>query len=254
MHGKVVIVTGGASGIGRAIVDQMLSEGAKVAAFDLPGPALTALDGLNPELRCYGVDIANEMAVTQAVAEIEADFGEIDGVVNSAGIAADTPAMKMEADCFRRILEVNVVGCFIVTRAAVAAMGMRGGAVVNIASVSGMRGNEGRMAYGASKGAVITMGKVLAVELAPVGVRVNTVAPGPVDTPMVLAHHSQEAREGWLNVLPIKRYARPEEIAQAAAFLLDPQRSGFITGHTLAVDGGFLARGMVSGTAAAGRL
>src|SRR5690606_12627058 len=171
--------------------------------------------------------------------------GAIHGVVNSAGIATVSPALEVEAETFRRILDVNVIGCYIVTRAAVAQMAGEG-SVVNIASVSGMRGNEGRMAYGASKGAVIAMGNVLSVELAPLGVRVNTVAPGPVDTPMVVTHHSKELRAGWLNALSIKRYALPEEIAEATLFLLDGKKSGFVTGHTLAVDGGFLSRGTVN--------
>jgi NAD(P)-dependent dehydrogenase (short-subunit alcohol dehydrogenase family) len=253
MEGKLVIVTGGASGIGRAVVDRLRAEGARAAILDLPGPALDAVAAENlTGVEVCPLDITDEAAVTAAMAALRQKHGALHGVVNSAGIATDTPAMAMPADKFLRILEVNVVGCFVVTRAAVAQMEGEG-AVVNIASVSGIRGNEGRMAYGASKGAVITMGQVMSVELAPLGVRVNTVAPGPVDTPMVLAHHSQEARAGWLQALSVKRYARPEEIAEAVLFLLDGRKSGYVTGHTLAVDGGFLARGMVSGTSHPGR-
>ncbi|WP_198672312.1 SDR family NAD(P)-dependent oxidoreductase [Pseudogemmobacter bohemicus] len=246
MQGKVVIVTGGASGIGRAVVDRLCAEGAVAAVFDLPGAAMDALAAEGRAgVEIFPLDITDEAAVTAAAADLRQRHGAVHGVVNSAGIATVCPAMEVDTQTFRRILDVNVIGCFIVTRAAVAQMEGEG-AVVNIASVSGIRGNEGRMAYGASKGAVIMMGNSLSVELAPLGIRVNTVAPGPVDTPMVLAHHSQEMREGWLNALSIKRYALPEEIAEATIFLLDSRRSGFITGHTLAVDGGFLSRGTVN--------
>jgi NAD(P)-dependent dehydrogenase (short-subunit alcohol dehydrogenase family) len=120
-----------------------------------------------------------------------------------------------------------------------------GGAIVNIASVSGLRGNIGRTAYGASKGAVVTMTQVMAVELAPDNIRVNAIAPGPVETAMVRAMHTSEARQNWLTRVPQRRYGEPQEIARAAAFLLDEEQSSYVTGHVLAVDGGFLAGGLL---------
>jgi NAD(P)-dependent dehydrogenase (short-subunit alcohol dehydrogenase family) len=121
-----------------------------------------------------------------------------------------------------------------------------GGAIVNIASVSGQRGNIGRSAYGASKGGVITLTQVMACELAPVGIRVNAIAPGPIETPLVKAMHDAVVRAGWLKTVPQRRYAAPEEIAGAAImFLLDDSKSSFVTGHILNVDGGFAAAGLL---------
>jgi NAD(P)-dependent dehydrogenase (short-subunit alcohol dehydrogenase family) len=141
---------------------------------------------------------------------------------------------------------VNVVGSFIVARAVVRAMRESGGgAIVNIASVSGLRGNIGRTAYGASKGAVVTMTRVMAVELASAKIRVNAIAPGPVETAMVRAMHTADARRNWVNRVPQGRYGQPHEIARAAAFLLDAEQSSYVTGHVLAVDGGFLAGGLL---------
>ena len=119
------------------------------------------------------------------------------------------------------MLEVNVIGSFVVAREAARIMRGRGGAIVNIASVSAIKGNEGRVAYGASKGAVITMSQVMAVEFAPLGMRVNVVAPGPIETPMVREVHNPQVRDTWMGSVPMRRYGTPEEVAAAAMFLLD---------------------------------
>jgi NAD(P)-dependent dehydrogenase (short-subunit alcohol dehydrogenase family) len=142
---------------------------------------------------------------------------------------------------------VNVIGSFIVAQAAARAMieGKRQGAIVNIASISGIRGNIGRVAYGASKGAIVTMTKVMAVELAAHGIRVNAVSPGPVDTPMVQALHGGDIRRLWMNVIPQRRYAAPSEIASVIAFLLDGAKSSFVTGQNWAADGGFEGGGLL---------
>jgi NAD(P)-dependent dehydrogenase (short-subunit alcohol dehydrogenase family) len=120
-----------------------------------------------------------------------------------------------------------------------------GGAIVNVASVSGIRGNIERSAYGASKGGVITLTQVMACELAPLNIRVNAIAPGPFETPMVQAMHTAATREGWMQVVPQRRYAEPDEVAGAALFLLDGSKSSFVTGHVLNVDGGFAAHGLL---------
>lgn len=249
-----IIVTGGASGIGRAVTEGVLEAGWKAVVFDLPGKALeetrAAFDPAR--LRCTAVNVVDEAAVAAEVAAIEAGFGPVEGVVNSAGIAADTAAMTTGIDVFRRILDVNVVGSFIVAREATRVMRGRGGAIVNIASVSGIRGNEGRVAYGASKGAVLTMSMVMAVEFAPLGVRVNVVAPGPIETPMVRDLHDETSRNSWIVTVPMRRYGAPEDIASAVTFLLDGKRSGYVTGQTLCVDGGFTAAGVMTGKSLAG--
>jgi NAD(P)-dependent dehydrogenase (short-subunit alcohol dehydrogenase family) len=155
------------------------------------------------------------------------------------------PALETSAELFREILDVNLIGSFLVAREAAKVMRKRSaGAIVNIASVSGLMGNEGRMAYGASKGGVITMTKVMAIELALLGIRVNAIAPGAIETPLVREVHTPEARLAWTNATPQRRYGTPAEIAAAALFLLDPGKSGFITGQTICVDGGFIVAGM----------
>jgi NAD(P)-dependent dehydrogenase (short-subunit alcohol dehydrogenase family) len=121
------------------------------------------------------------------------------------------------------------------------------GAIVNMASVSGIAGNQGRVAYGASKGGVIIMTKVMAVELAPLGIRVNAIAPGPIETPLVKQMHTSMSRDAWLRAVPQHRYGAPSEIAGTALFLLDAEKSGFITGQTICVDGGFSAAGLMQG-------
>jgi NAD(P)-dependent dehydrogenase (short-subunit alcohol dehydrogenase family) len=122
----------------------------------------------------------------------------------------------------------------------------RAGAIVNLASVSGLVGNQGRTAYGASKGGVIVMTKILALEFAPLGIRVNAIAPGPIDTPMVKEMHSEKARAAWVDLVPQQRYGTPADVASAAVFLLDARKSGYVTGQTICVDGGFTATRMKS--------
>ena len=164
------------------------------------------------------------------------------------------PALDTSADLFRKMLEVNLIGSFVVSREAAQRMRQRGrGSIVNIASVSGIKGNNGRVAYGASKGGVIHMTKVMAVELAPLGIRVNAIAPGPIETPMVQEVHTPEVRAAWMATVPQRRYGTPDEIAGAAIFLLDERKSSYITGQTICVDGGFTVAGIMGGTSSAAR-
>jgi NAD(P)-dependent dehydrogenase (short-subunit alcohol dehydrogenase family) len=253
---QIVLVTGGASGIGFAIVEMLLAEGFRAVVADLDQANLDrcrdALGAAGGQVRFERLDVADEDAVVRVVAACEAEFGPLTGVVNSAGIGRDLPALETSADLFRRILEVNLIGSFVVSREAARRMRARGaGSIVNIASVSGIAGNEGRVAYGASKGGVITMTKVMAVELAPLGIRVNAVAPGPIETPLVKEIHTEEARAAWMSTVPMRRYGSPAEIAGAALFLLDERKSSYVTGQTICVDGGFTSAGIITGTSAA---
>lgn len=245
-----VIVTGGASGIGLALVEDLLKEGWRVLAADVAPESIekakAALAAHGDKVRFAQVNVTDEPQVAAVVAAAARDFGPLKGVVNSAGIAADIPALETSPEIFRKILDVNVVGTFLVAREAAKAMKESGGgAIVNIASVSGMRGNLGRSAYGSSKGAVLTLTQVLAVEFAPLGIRVNAVAPGPIETPMVKALHTAEAREGWMKTVPMRRYAAPSEVSGTICYLLDEAKSSFVTGQVIAVDGGFTAGGLI---------
>jgi NAD(P)-dependent dehydrogenase (short-subunit alcohol dehydrogenase family) len=248
----VVIVTGGASGIGLAIAKALLGEGWKLIIADLAQGPLDAARaeleplGANNAIKCVIMDVANEASVMAAIDGCEAGFGPIRGLVNSAGIGREVPFLDTSVELFRKILDVNLTGTFTVAREAGKRMlAHGGGAIVNIASVSGQRGNIGRSAYGASKGGVITLTQVMACELAPVGIRVNAIAPGPIETPLVKAMHDDVVRAGWLRTVPQRRYATPHEIAGAAVFLLDDSKSSFVTGHILNVDGGFAAAGLL---------
>ena len=245
---QTILVTGGASGIGYAIVKAILATGWRAIVADLAGPNLICAREMLGEdgVRFEPVDVTDEAMVVRAVAAIEAEFGAITGVVNSAGIGRDVPALETSVELFRKILDINLVGSFVVAREAAKVMRGRGGAIVNMASVSGLRGNDGRVAYGASKGGVITMTQVLAVEFASLGIRVNAIAPGPIDTPLVRQMHRPESRAAWVRAVPQHRYGTPADVAGAAIFLLDPAMSGFITGQTIAVDGGFATAGMLS--------
>ncbi|MDE1566867.1 SDR family NAD(P)-dependent oxidoreductase [Aquabacter sp. P-9] len=245
-----VIVTGGASGIGFAVVEDLLKEGWRVVAADLaPGAIARAREAFadyGDQVRCMEVDISEETAVADLVATTDEACGPLWGVVNCAGIARDVPALETSAEMFRKILDVNLVGTFLMAREAAKIMkGHGGGSIVNIASVSGMRGNMGRAAYGSSKGGVLTLTKILAVEFATYGIRVNGVAPGPIETPLVKELHTMEAREAWIRTVPLRRYAQPREVCGAISFLLDETKSSFVTGETICVDGGFTSGGLL---------
>lgn len=247
---RVALITGGASGIGLATAERLLASGWKVAVVDRDEKALEAQrkqHGGSANVFLAPLDVTDESAAQAVVRQVCEKLGGLDGVLNSAGIAADIPALDTPADLFRKILDVNVTGTFIVARTAAQVMKERGGgAIVNMASVSGLRGSKGRSAYGASKGAVVVLTQVLANDLARYGIRVNAVAPGPVNTPMVKAMHVDQDRALWSRHLPMRRYGEPGEIASVIEFLLDGTKSSYMTGEIVAVDGGFRGAGIIA--------
>ena len=244
---ETVLVTGGASGIGLSVTRGLAQEGWKVLAADISQEALDAAAQELPSdrVRCVRMDVCDEKQVSDVLSANE-DFGPLAGLVSSAGIGKEVSFFDTDAALMRRMLEVNLIGTFNVAKQAALRMRERGqGSIVNIASVSGIRGNVDRTAYGASKGGVITMTRVMAVELAEFGIRVNVVAPGPVNTPLVARMHSAASREVWTRMLPQRRYAEPHELSGTIDWLLDERRSSYVTGQLICVDGGFTAGGIL---------
>ncbi|WP_247410949.1 SDR family oxidoreductase, partial [Bradyrhizobium sp. 23] len=189
-------------------------------------------------------DVSDAAAVAAAMTTVEQRFGRLDALVNNAGVAVFAPLMETSETDWRRVLEVNLTGPFLCTKAAVPLMrDGNGGAIVNITSISAVRASTLRSAYGTSKAGLAHLTKQLAVELASLNIRVNAVAPGPVDTAMAKQVHTSEIRADYHDAIPLNRYGLEEELAEAIYFLCS-ERSSYITGQILAVDGGFDAAGI----------
>ena len=239
--GRVALVTGGLSGIGRAVAARLAAEGATVIAADIAAES----DALAARpIATARLDVADAEQAAALIARIAAAHGRLDVLGNSAGIARNLPFLETPVAAFDRIIAVNLRGTFVIGQAAARLMARQGGgAIVNIGSVSGLRGNTGRTAYGASKGGVVTLSQVMAVELAPLHIRVNVVAPGPIETDMGASMAAGGAREAWLRLIPQRRFGRVEDVAAAVAYLASDD-AGFVTGEVLTVDGGFIGCGL----------
>src|SRR5262245_55413880 len=239
------LITGAARGIGLATAKKFLAEGYRVALLDVDGATLAAsVAALNAPQHTLALtcDVAVADQVEAAIAQVKSRFGSLHALVNNAGTAVFKPALETTRAEFERTLAVNLVGPFMLTQACVPLMGS-GASIVNITSISGLRASALRIAYGTSKAALEHMTKQLALELAVRGIRVNAVAPGPVDTAMAKAVHSPAIRADYHDAIPLGRYGLEEELAEAIFFLCS-ERASYITGQTLAVDGGFDAIGI----------
>lgn len=244
---KVALVTGAARGIGLATAKRFLADGWAVALLDIDGDnlqktfAALAMPQTTMALEC---DVADPEAVERAFDLVATRFGRLDGLVNNAGIAIFKPILDVTYADWSRVLAVNLTGPFLCTQAAAPLMrDTGGGAVVNITSISGLRASTLRTAYGTSKAGLAHLTKQQAVELAQLNIRVNAVAPGPVDTAMAKAVHTPEIRADYHDHMPLNRYGLEEELAETIFFLCSP-RASYITGQVIAVDGGFDSTGI----------
>lgn len=241
---KTALVTGAARGIGLSTTKILLDAGWRVAMLDRDGDVL-----LGEAARLDGVvavvaDVSHPDQVARALQEVSAEFATLDGLVNNAGVADFGPIGQTSYERWRTVMATNLDGPFLMTQAfgdLLAADG--GGSVVNITSISGLRASTLRVAYGTSKAALAHLTLQQAAELGERGIRVNAVAPGPVDTKLALAVHTPDIRAAYHDAIPLNRYGQEHEIAAVIAFLLSDAAS-YVTGQIVAVDGGFGATGV----------
>jgi NAD(P)-dependent dehydrogenase (short-subunit alcohol dehydrogenase family) len=240
---RTALVTGAARGIGLATSQLFLENGWQVAMIDLDGPALlAATEGLE-NVHPIETDVSDESAVQSMVADVLSACGQIDALVNNAGVADFGPIEDTTFARWKTVMATNLDGPFLCTQAATPALKETKGAIVNIASISGLRASTLRVAYGTSKAAVIQLTLQQAAELGEYGIRANAVAPGPVRTKLAMAVHSQDIIDAYHDALPLNRYGSEREIAEAIVFLCSDKAS-FITGQCLAADGGFEGTGI----------
>ena len=251
LQGKVALVTGGSRGIGRAIGKAFAAEGAKVAIVYRGGKEQA--DNLVQEIRQAGgtalavqTDVTDAAAVQQCVEKVEKELGAVDILVNNAGIIHDDLFVRMEPEQWHRVLQTNLGGTHNFCRAvAYPMMKRRSGRIINVSSIAAEHVNQGQTNYAASKGAINSFTRALAVELASRGVTVNAIAPGFIETDMSAAIRNKAGDLIEKKMIPMKRIGKPEDVAGVAVFLASPE-SAYITGQVLTVDGG-LSLGAVAG-------
>ena len=241
LKGKTAIVTGGSRGIGQAIVTELLKEGADAYNIDLvEGESTSGFKQLAKENSCKFFfkqgDVSSEK-ISEVINEIVKEAGRVDILVNNAGITRDGLIFRMSHDDWNKVIEVNLGSAFLTSKSIARTMlKQRAGSIINISSIMGIIGNPGQTNYSASKAGLIGFSKSLAREVSSRGVRVNAVAPGFIDTEMSRAV-SEKMKDYFLNMIPLGRMGKPEDVAQAVVFLAS-DKSRYITGHVLQVTGG----------------
>lgn len=243
MTNKVVLITGAARGIGLATAHLMMDRGWHVAMLDRDGEELLKVTSGLEKAAPFICDVSIPQEVETALPRVLSRFGRLDAVVNNAGVAEFGPIDRTDFAMWRRVMETNLDGVFLVSQEAMPALKATKGAIVNIASISGLRASTLRVAYGTSKAAVIQMTKQQAAELGESGIRANCVCPGPVKTKLAMAVHSQEIIDAYHDAIPLNRYGQEIEIAEVIAFLCSDQ-AAYVTGQVIAADGGFESTGV----------
>jgi 2-hydroxycyclohexanecarboxyl-CoA dehydrogenase len=246
LEGKTALITGGASGIGRATVLQFAKAGARVICADIneKAGAELAKEAADAKLavEAVGIDLSNSQATRKCAADVLAKHGRVDILVNAAGWGDIQNFMDNQPDFMERVIAINLGGPIHLTQALLPPMIAAGkGKIINVASDAGRVGSGGETVYAAAKGGVIAFTKSLAREVARYAINVNCVCPGPTDTPM-LATRSEKLREAFLKAIPFRRFAKPEEMADAIQFFAS-DRSAYITGQVISVSGGLTFAG-----------
>ena len=243
MTRKTALVTGAARGIGLATTKLFLRDLWQVVMIDRDAPALEdAASSLNHVLPIV-CDVSQPDAVQAAISEVQGSWGSIDALVNNAGVADFGPIEETDFARWRRVMETNLDGVFLMSQAATPALKKSKGSIVNIASISALRASTLRVAYGTSKAAVVHFTKQQAAELGEYGIRANCVCPGPVRTKLAMAVHTAEIIAAYHNAIPLNRYGSEKEIAELIVFLCD-DRASYVTGQIIAADGGFESTGV----------
>ena len=240
---KTAVITGAARGIGLATTRLMIEQGFQVAMVDRDAEELTKACAELDQAKAFVADISDPQAVTALFDDVITWSGQIDALVNNAGVADFGPIEETSFERWRTVMATNLDGVFLCSQAAVPHLKKTKGAIVNIASISGLRASTLRVAYGTSKAGVIQLTQQQAAELGEYGIRANAVAPGPVRTKLAMAVHSQDIIDAYHDALPLNRYGSEGEIAEAIVFLAS-DRASFISGQTLAADGGFESTGV----------
>lgn len=240
---KVAIVTGAARGIGLATTRQFLTKGWRVAMVDWDGDELALSAKSLENVITLTYDISQSQDVARIVSQTLDTFGQIDALVNNAGIADFGPIEQTDFERWRKIMSINLDGTFLMSEATTEALKKTKGAIVNIGSISGLRASTLRVAYGTSKAAVIHLTKQQAAELGEYGIRANCVCPGPVRTKLAMAVHTQDIIDSYHDAIPLNRYGSEDEIASVITFLCSSEAS-YVTGQIIASDGGFESTGV----------